>query len=292
MNALALAVLLHAGIPLSPPDVAGYTVIEDLVIATDSGSTRSTTQTTEISGDAIRRWTDESPMVLLVNAGPTGIAYAVADRKSRTWFGFDLATIASTGIGCPLMEGTGISTSGEIDAPATPFTATGTRTRVGGWDATEYTSTAPAPGNATTTWWVADKPDGLANAAMTSVLERVFSHRGSRFAAYFEGLAGIRGFPVKSVHRVARSGVTVTFTVRSIRATRFPDSHFRIPDGWLQSGDVGFDRQGSRLEHRDRHAERAGPHAWSERAAALCGADRASSGCRPALRVAGSASSR
>jgi len=229
MIAIAAVPLLLAAVPIPPRNSAatspaGFRIREEVRVERN-GTVETGWETLEVDGNHVRRETSNRPGATIVDAIDDAHALVVAGPD-----GVQVVTraqIALADVPGPMMDGIGVSPSGEPVASAEPFRATGRTVRIGAWTAREAVSTAPGLSGQRTTLYLADRPAGLPNAAVVSVLERVFSRKGSRWAPWFDGMIALRGFPVRRVQEY--DGVRVTITVVSIEPVSFPATEFQAP---------------------------------------------------------------
>ena len=187
-------------------------------------------QVTEIGFGKIRRTTSQSPEVVIVDpSAAIPVVRLFPDQKA--WSGIQRELFDAGDMPGPFLEGVGLSGTDTLDAPAKPFRPTGEVAKIGAWPARELASVAKAPGNMETRLWVADRPAGLPNHALLSVVERVYVRKGNRWEAYFRGMKDLGGFPVRTVYRYATSDRTaeVVATVTSIERVPLDESAFRVP---------------------------------------------------------------
>lgn len=248
LSLLALAASAAAASTPEPKTSRGYVVEEEVVMSTEGQPTRRGTQRTEILPDRIRQESSNNPTVFLLHASGA-LPFIAYDSASRTWFGYERTTLVKADIpGGPLLEGIGIDDKGHPFAPAKPFRAMDTKSKVSRWTAHGYSATAKGAGGMETELWLADRPAGIPNDAMTSVLSRVYSHEGSRLEPYFAGLAALPGFPVRSVRRVVLpngANAEIRSTVTKISVEDIPLSRFAVPAGFTRIPDpIGILQKG------------------------------------------------
>ena len=240
LTAVLLVLAANAATTPAPATARGWIVEEEIVRIDDGQPPHRATQRTEILPDRVRQEQSDNPTVVIARASDP-LPLVILDSAAQSWFGYDRATLTKANLpGGPLLEGIGIDDKGQPFAPSEPFRSTGAKASVGSWKAEAFAATAKGPGGQTTELWLANKPGGLPNDAMLSVLARVYSRKGAALEPYFRSAAKLPGFPVRTIRRITLpNGVRseMTITVTRIEAADLPLSRFELPAGYDQIPD-------------------------------------------------------
>jgi hypothetical protein len=217
-----------------PSTPAGYSngwVIREEVRVERGGHVDEGWERIEVDADHVRRDTSNRPGFTVVDATDADHALRVLDGESAQ--SVSRAEIDLADAPGPMMDGIAVSAGGESVASSEPFRASGREGRIGSWNAREYVSTGTGLQGMRTTLWLADRPSGIPNDAVLSVLERVFSRKGSRWEPWFEAMVALQGFPVRRVLEYGSGGsaTRVTITVTSIEAVPLAAARFATPAG-------------------------------------------------------------
>lgn len=229
MNAILMAMLpvfLAAAPAKAPAAESGWVVHEEVLLP----GGQSGWQKTEIAFGKIRRETSQSPEVVVVDPASAAPLFRM---NGKQWSGIDRAVLDAGKTPGPFVDGIGVN-GDALDIPAVPFKATGKSEKIGRWTAKEFVSVATtAPGNLQVRVWLADRPEGIPNDAMLSVLERAYARKGNAWEPYFRSLKAMGGFPVRTVYRFSTGGATseVVMTVTALEKSPVAKSAFQLPPG-------------------------------------------------------------
>lgn len=232
-----IAFMLLLAAPTSTT-VDGWIIEESVLLEMPDAPPEKGSQTTWITATAVKRSASSRPQTVLIDSS-SPVPFRMLDPLEKTWFGYPQSTIAKGDLGSPLFEGIAIGPDGAPSNLDDPFRASGRTGKVGAWSASEWISSGDGLADSTTAIWVADRPAGLPNDAITRVQREVFSRKGSRWEPYLQAMGQIPGFPVRTVLTWTEAGrnAKVTLTVTKIRAAKIEKSELALPSGWRQVDD-------------------------------------------------------